>query len=213
MRGVILSGIRNVIVGLAHNAGALALTPLLPLSYLSTYCHEQAHALAMKALFVNVNPKIEIIRSSSPFNLYGGSTDWGGRGTKLTSLGKFLGKNYSRACIDIAGPFAEFFGASLSFGASYLTQDFSWTLTALLLSQGVVSCLENLGYALNDLVFKQVKGGDFTGFTRRTGVSSRIVLLALGLQYLAALYILTDTFIRYLDEEPLLNNYSHLISS
>jgi len=136
----------------------------------------------MRALFVDVNPQIEI-SGFSPF--HSGCCDWGGGANELTSLGKRLGKNYSRACVSFAGPLTDLAMTGVSLWASHFVKESSSLVSLSILLIAWYYLINYSAYAVSDLLFKEIPDGDFSSFATHSGLSPQITLFAVAASVLA----------------------------
>ncbi|MCL5036495.1 MAG: hypothetical protein M1269_05170 [Chloroflexi bacterium] len=162
----------------------------------STYVHEQGHALTLKALYENADPRVQVdgieniqnfLKDPSKENLsrvlsaYDTHQDGAAGYTTLSAdgpnaLGKKLGDNGSMAAISAAGCLATEIPALAGFGAGFAIRKKHPALGYLLMTMGAVHHLSNSLYPISAAFMSaeeiaKPSGHDWASFARETGIS------------------------------------------
>lgn len=158
-------------------------------AYPSTWLHEMGHATAIKHLYTNGRPTVEVF----PFN--GGVTRW--YPSELSPMGKRLGADGSRALVAASGTLVDIGVATTTFGAGFAVRKKHPIVGAALMGYGAMTLTNSLLYAGSalggDLAALSAKGNDFATIAVKGGLhpiaSMAIIASVLPLQYAAMKWI------------------------
>jgi hypothetical protein len=155
----------------------------------STWLHEMGHATAIKQLYTNGRPTVEV------FPLKGGVTRW--YPSELSPLGKKLGPDAARALVAASGTLVDVGVATTTFGAGFAMRKKHPIVGAALMGYGAMTIGNSVAYAASalggDLAALSAKGNDFATIAVKGGLhplaSMAILASILPLQYAAMKWI------------------------
>lgn len=167
-----------VAAGLLGSAGYTAAS-----AYPSTWLHEIGHATAIKHLYSNGRPTVEVF----PFK--GGVTRW--YPSELSPLGKRLGPDGARALVAASGTLVDIGVATSTFGLGFTLRKKHPIVGSALMGYGAMTMVNSLFYAGSalggDLAALSAKGNDFATIAVKGGLhpiaSMAILASILPLQY------------------------------
>ena len=160
-----------------------------------TALHEIGHYLAMKALFVDVNPSIAVFWNGS------GECSWGGPGQLLSTLGQRMTHRQADGLVSLAGPLIHMIGALLSsIGAYQLSESRHLPLTPWLCGFSLRSVFGNLAYAISNA--DGMPAHDFRKMSDCFGIPRIYLTLASIASAILPTVLCVASLRRRLDSEP-----------
>jgi hypothetical protein len=159
---------------------------LLGTGGLTTYLHESGHRFATNLVYKRCAIEIKI----ESWLLGGGTIEYDYEDTKanLTSFGKLLGRDYAVAFRAIAGPITDLAVGVLLLEVAENRQ------SPFLASCAKATALTNLShvayYAFKDICLQCEPNGDFTRFSKHTGIAP---IVTFGVSLIASGYFLSNT--------------------
>lgn len=153
--------------------------------YPSTWAHEMGHATAIKTLYLNGRPSVEVF----PFK--GGVTRW--YPSALSPLGEKLGNDGARTLVAASGTLVDIGIATSTFGVGFHLRKKHPIAGAALMGYGSMTLLNSVLYAGSaiggDLGALAAKGNDFATIAMKGGLhplaSMAILASIIPLEYAA----------------------------